>query len=895
MATIRDQDDLWRVMMEKIRPLVGFDDAVVITLSEDQSQYSHFLTASSAERKANPNYAPIVGPMLPIAGTPNEYLLTLGSPYVWHIEEMLEKFPHYPGVHLCLETGLNHCVGFHLQWSDRLLGLFQLAFNRKEQVQPAKFFLYKSIADQVAVAVANILANEEILEREREKQQLLLISNDLANVRVREDFWPVLNHRIARVFGESDTATLYFLKPNGKLFYGAQYKHESFVLNHASLLSAMREDGSLPIEGTPFEEILAAEGVFTRSVAQWSERYPDFWGLELCRLLSINQLILSPLRYQGKTVGCWLLGSTTDYSDKDKLLHKAVNDQLSVAVANILANEEILEREREKATLLSINEDIATVRNPVDLLTVINGKIKQLIPFYDTGVLIVEPSGQYHYDIAVTMADWDASEGNQKLQAEGHGRIPHSGSFVEQTMQKLEVQGGPLIENWEELFQKQEYPFFSVMRQVGYKETMVTNLKSGGKLLGTLWINSLEHHFFQPTQFPLFQAIADQIAIAVANILANEEILEREREKALLLSLSEDMATIRDREDLWRVMTDKLQPVLGFTDAVVFIVRPQSDIYYVLLTNTPQNRLQTTHYQDLASKALSLKGSIEEWIVGHDKPFIYSCDQFAALFPDAPGVLLMQQVGIKDGMLGVLRHGGQVIGSFHVHSEKDNFFNDRQLPLFQSICDQVAVAVANILANEEILEREREKATLLSISGQLATIRDKHDLFTVIFDKLRPVFHFDDAVVVLCDEERQYTRHLHTTTTNPGAPQNEHYQYIMSEPVPVAGTPYEEFLFNDAPRIYSYRYLCGQYPLHVGVKILKDFGLLESVFMPLRYGGRVLGTFEFHATEQGRFSESQMPLFRNVADQVAVAVANILANEEILEREREKNAVAQSK
>jgi hypothetical protein len=48
-----------------------------------------------------------------------------------------------------------------------------------------------------------------------------LFSNDLANVRVREDFWPVLNHRIARVFGESDTATLYFLKPDGKLSTGA--------------------------------------------------------------------------------------------------------------------------------------------------------------------------------------------------------------------------------------------------------------------------------------------------------------------------------------------------------------------------------------------------------------------------------------------------------------------------------------------------------------------------------------------------------------------------------------------------------------------------------------------------------------------------------------------------
>jgi GAF domain-containing protein len=83
----------------------------------------------------------------------------------------------------------------------------------------------------------------------------------------------------------------------------------------------------------------------------------------------------------------------------------------------------------------------------------------------------------------------------------------------------------------------------------------------------------------------------------------------------------------------------------------------------------------------------------------------------------------------------------------------------------------------------------------------------------------------------------------------------------MSEPVPVAGTPYQEFLFNDTPRIYTYPYLAERYPDHVGVNILYDFGLQESVFMPLRYGGRVLGTFEFHSQALGRFSESQLPYF----------------------------------
>lgn len=43
----------------------------------------------------------------------------------------------------------------------------------------------------------------------------------------------------------------------------------------------------------------------------------------------------------------------------------------------------------------------------------------------------------------------------------------------------------------------------------------------------------------------LFKSLAAQIAIRFVNVLANERALEREREKALLLSISEEMATIR--------------------------------------------------------------------------------------------------------------------------------------------------------------------------------------------------------------------------------------------------------------------------------------------------------------------------------------------------------------
>ena len=204
----------------------------------------------------------------------------------------------------------------------------------------------------------------------------------------------------------------------------------------------------------------------------------------------------------------------------------------------------------------------------------------------------------------------------------------------------------------------------------------------------------------------------------------------------------------------------------------------------------------------------------------------------------------------------------------------------------------MGVAVANILANEEILEREQEKSQLLSISEQLSTIRDKHSLFTVIFDKLKPIFHFDDAVVVLADAQRRWVQHLQSYANQDGRKDTSPaYQQLMSSKLLILGSPYERHLQLTKPQVYPiYEFLTEHYSNYIGLQLVAEFGYVESLYMPLLSGSDVLGTLEFHNKRKGFFPARHLPLYQHIADQVAVAVANILANEEILERERERSA-----
>ncbi|WP_052732653.1 sigma-54-dependent Fis family transcriptional regulator [Hymenobacter terrenus] len=752
-------------------------------------------------------------------------------------------------------------------------------------------------------------------------------------------------------------------------------------------------------------------------------------------------------------------------------LFQAVADQVTGAVANILAREEIMAREQEKTILLSISESITSARNAVELLSIIREKAQHLIPFYNTGILIVEPDGQYHYDLAVTIPVWDDSEGNQKLYDAGLLRLTHPNSYIAYVMQLLEKRKTPVIEDYELRFGQFDHPFFPVIKEVGAKEGVVALLRSRGKTFGTFWLNALAKNHFQPKQFEIFQALADQVAVAVANILANEEILERERVKAALLGISETLAEARTRRELLQVIFDQIRAVLPFADAGLFEVRPdgahrdltvdnhldgmptgraisQAGLYgflpahpavdeflheprvrslawllehypghphfpYIidaelrevlggplihnghrlgmlclwgreegtfharqlplfkqllsLLATTMANllaneeiirrehektslleineliaqvkstdnllRLIVTQikplfgfhdfslfvvstdghtHTDLAavlpevspsernkhvaavSAAVPHLGSVIEWMMEAlaktGQPVLFDFQDLAVQFPEYPQLNRdMLEMGYRDCLAANLTVRGRAIGMFCINALQKDFFQPAVIPLFQYIAHTISIAMANILANEEIMAREREKAQLLSISSAIATIRDKEDLFKVITDTIRPILGFEHAAHIFSIDPDKETIGIFLRNTTEEIANDSEYRRFAKVRFPIKGSPFEEVLATGGIFLLDPEVMAERYPTYQGFQLMNRMGLRQSIIAPLRHAGKTIGTFHLFNSQKNYFNSSHFPLLQTIADQIAVAVSNILANEDIMEREREKS------
>ncbi|MBD2465220.1 PAS domain S-box protein [Oscillatoria sp. FACHB-1407] len=232
----------------------------------------------------------------------------------------------------------------------------------------------------------------------------------------------------------------------------------------------------------------------------------------------------------GYLVGGW--GTQVDITElKETQQALLATEQKRVAeLAKI--NAEILEREREKAVLLSISQTIATVRDRYDLLQLIIKQIKPLFNFYDCAIPLIK-DGKYFCrlsDLTLNMSNPTARNYLYEVGFNSEAGTSLRSSGLQRLINETEATGRPLIVEYEQDWTGySDAHLLEAYQHLGYKEGLFAVLKASGEVLGCFVINSLEKSFFPPEQFTLFQAVADQVAVAIANMQANEAVLAHEK------------------------------------------------------------------------------------------------------------------------------------------------------------------------------------------------------------------------------------------------------------------------------------------------------------------------------------------------------------------------------
>ncbi|WP_052732744.1 sigma-54-dependent Fis family transcriptional regulator [Hymenobacter terrenus] len=559
---------------------------------------------------------------------------------------------------------------------------------------------------------------------EREKAMLLAVSQAIATVRDKQELLGLVLEKIKPIFGFYDCG-LFVLDADGQ-----HHSDWTALLSEIDLAAAntglrVADLSHHPHSGSIIEAHMqqAAAGPLILDFEVEMLRQPNYSSFALTLAGGYREVMAGLLQVGGQPMGMFYVNSQQSAFFCPEQLPKfqAIVDQMAVAVANILANEELRAREREKSVLLSISGAIATVRNAVELLAVIREKAQELLPFFDTSILLVEKDGLHHYDLAATLPGCDSAANNHELHTAGLPRVAHPDSYVAHVMELLARTGAPLIENYERRFTEFGYSLCSTLHEVGYREGIVTELRLGGSVLGTFWLNALAPGAFRLAQFEVFQALADQVAGAVANILAHEDIAAREREKTVQLALNNALVSSKNRESMCRALAEQMNQLVPFSLFVLCIWPLDDDSrYQVTLRRQPDGQFASMQREVVHRSPPPL--SMAQRMRLFERPGLFTGADFEALCREYPLYrFVSQQFGVRSHLRLSLNSLAGTQASIVISGMGPTDFRPADYQTLLHLVPQISLALNNLLAFERLEQQRREKAAQVAITNVLTS------------------------------------------------------------------------------------------------------------------------------------------------------------------------------
>ena len=198
IATIRDKNQLFKVVTTKLRLIFPFD-LIGINVFDETLQYKRLFLRDYYGADEAPPVPDGLEQFSPIAGTPLEVLVADPRVRQFTPKEYMANYPHYAPYNKFEKLGVTHLTAVPLHLGGRLTGFLTLASRRNPSLLPADEQLLEKIGSLIAVAVTNTLAFEEVARREQERTLQLNITNALLSIKQREPLFRAVAEALSQV------------------------------------------------------------------------------------------------------------------------------------------------------------------------------------------------------------------------------------------------------------------------------------------------------------------------------------------------------------------------------------------------------------------------------------------------------------------------------------------------------------------------------------------------------------------------------------------------------------------------------------------------------------------------------------------------------------------------
>lgn len=410
------------------------------------------------------------------------------------------------------------------------------------------------------------------------------------------------------------------------------------------------------------------------------------------------------------------------------------------------------------------------------------------------------------------------------------------------------------------------------LREIGLQSVCLFPLTTAMRRLGAIGFGGVKPFAFGDADVEFLKQVAKLVAVAVDNVLHQEDLsYERDRLR-LLLEVTESIASHRDLNELMQDLAQRLPPVVPFDFINVVLHEPTRNVMRLwLLVPSARSTIQPGLEIPVDESPGGLVWKTQQPMTVDNVEQEHRFSRLMALFRDN---------GVRSFCVVPLTTAQRRLGAMGFGNSQPRTYEDREIQFMQQVAKQVSVALDNALNSQAALDyqaqltRERDRQRLLlDINNAVVSHLELHDLFTSITVSIRRVMKADVVSLALLNQQ---TNQLKLYALDfPGR------KGFVEEGTTctLCGCP-STTAIEQREAVVLERQDLEQSKSTVSQGLLAE-GVRSACCVPLVLHGRPFGALNLGSLEDHAFSAADADLLSEVAKQIALAVANSVAYQEI--------------
>jgi formate hydrogenlyase transcriptional activator len=327
-----------------------------------------------------------------------------------------------------------------------------------------------------------------------------------------------------------------------------------------------------------------------------------------------------------------------------------------------------------------------------------------------------------------------------------------------------------------------------------------------------------------------------------------------------LLELSKVITSHRDLSELFHELACGLEHLFPFRDMAVMLYDERRNV----MRSYIMEGCAVARWVGKESTEVSVDDSINGYVWKSQTPMCIDDLDHDFRFPAAQ---IIRDGGIKSVCCIPLSTVHQKLGTLNLWSEEVGAYREFDIDFAQLVAGQIAVAVEAQFQREQIAHDRDRSQLLLQVNNTLVSNLNLRELLTAISSALSPVMPHEAAALTLYEESSNELR-----VAAFDFPEDDG-NCTAGKIVPFEGNPIGEAFTTRKTVLIDYsqsddpRVACS--------------GFVSGCAAPLIFHDRALGVLAIKTRREHAFSSEDAELFEQVAKQVAIAVENALAYNEI--------------